>query len=193
MYKDDSLVNILERYDENSKVEPFITEEKDYWMKKYPECIQEIKNYIERYKDDDNMRLWGEEELKKFEEAKTDEDKAEVYAEYNNYSGYDEDLNMTSDWNPDAKWDWWEVGGRWEGFLRAVSRKYDNPVEVETNQAPIIDVDWRKMWDKEELPYFYIDIDGEWHEEDPEGFKNYVIELKKQDPDIIAVVVDCHD
>lgn len=66
--------------------------------------------------------------------------------EYNNnikqfardYYGYEEHEGKFGYWqNSNAKWDWWEIGGRWKGKLLA------NGSWV--NSAKIKDIDWRAM------------------------------------------------
>lgn len=48
-------------------------------------------------------------------------DSSSPYAEFVKDEGskFDETARATGYWcNPNAKWDWWEVGGRWRGMLR---------------------------------------------------------------------------
>lgn len=61
---------------------------------------------------------------------------------------YDESLDVEFDpeeeywYNPDAKWDWYEVGGRWSGLLKTKSGEH-------VNEALIKDVDFSPSDDRE--------------------------------------------
>ncbi|MBO5032669.1 MAG: hypothetical protein J6D08_12430 [Lachnospiraceae bacterium] len=67
---------------------------------------------------------------------------SEVYTSYEAYLTeyygytYDEEMKDFGYWeNPNAKWDWWQIGGRWKGFLKA---KDGNKGEISL-VAPIAD------------------------------------------------------
>lgn len=47
--------------------------------------------------------------------GKSDDEVFEAAKE--DYGNLDEDGNYVSTYNPDSKWDWYEVGGRWDGSL----------------------------------------------------------------------------
>ena len=104
----------LEQYDENLEVEPYvkytkqeaIEEEKDRYLRKY--------NYTKRIPSDQNLLEENIQILLKSENL-TDEEAWEAIKEW----GYDidEEENLLTTYNPDSKWDWYAVGGRWDGFL----------------------------------------------------------------------------
>lgn len=60
-----------------------------------------------------------EELQKQYEDRKDDYESLESFIE--DYHGYHQ--NEHGQWgrttNPNAKWDWWVIGGRWSGFLKA--------------------------------------------------------------------------
>ena len=86
---DQDVGDLLAPYDENKEVEPYI------WLSR-KEAIGYARKH---YKT----------------EGKTDEECWQMVAED---SQTDEDGNIYSTYNPDSKWDWWSVGGRWSGMLR---------------------------------------------------------------------------
>ena len=110
------LDEILAPYDENIEVAPYIGRTK----KKMIEEAKEIKERIlERMREKEAS---GEKyEVTDFEkpylEAKTDEDfyKTQVYDD----AHYTEDGDELTTYNPNSKWDWYVVGGRWDGLLKA--------------------------------------------------------------------------
>lgn len=57
--------------------------------------------------------------------------------------------------NPDGKWDWWVVGGRWTG----VFNKDASPDDVATNSLPVPDIIARG-W----IPHSLLTPSGQWSE-----------------------------
>lgn len=61
-------------------------------------------------------------------------------------SEIDDQGNAISTYNPNSKWDWWVVGGRWSGELilkEEAREKYDGQTTVD--EAQVKDIDWGKM------------------------------------------------
>jgi hypothetical protein len=97
-------------------------------------------------------------------------------------------------WNPDGKWDWYEIGGRWRGRLRG------NVVRAATLLAN------PKL--KELLPFGMLTPDGLWHEREtlvgqgwmkwqlqrtsPSRWLQFVCKALKSNPDCRVVCVDIH-
>lgn len=117
----------------------------------------------------------------------------------------DDDENLTSTYNPNSKWDWYCIGGRWDGFLQ-LKEKDENGNSIKSNQACYKEIDWDYMFEKDIIPFCFIDHDGEWYEKGSMGwwgfvsdekdndewinkFKNYISEL---DEDCLVTVVDFH-
>ena len=50
----------------------------------------------------------------------------------------DKDGNIISTYNPDSKWDWYEIGGRWSGMLliKTSVLKEAGYKQVQTNTEP---------------------------------------------------------
>lgn len=117
----------------------------------------------------------------------------------------DEEGNLLSTYNPDSKWDWYSIGGRWNGFLVLKERDEEGDI-IETNEALVGEVDWDYMLEHKFPPFCYTDEDGEWFEkgemgwwgvafdEQPEDtwlnqFKDYLNEV---DSDCLVTVIDFH-
>lgn len=120
----EDLDELLAPYDESLEVEPYIYRTK-------AELIEEQKMFQREFAKRENC-----EELKgkypKLMAAKTDE---EFYAEaICDDTDYDEDGNELSTYNPNSKWDWYEVGGRWSGdILLKNGKKADSAMKSEIN------------------------------------------------------------
>lgn len=102
--------------------------------------------------------------------------------------------------NPNAKYDWYIEGGRWDGYLT-------NSVGAKTNREMLMEVDWEKT----DVPSHFVNADGEWCEKGKLGwfgmttnekpkedwnakFKDYVRTLiaDEEAEEIQVVAIDFH-
>lgn len=81
----------------------------------------------------------------------------------------DEDENLISTYNPNSKWDWYCVGGRWNGFLVLKERKEDGSI-IEVNEAYFNEIDWDYMKEWNRIPFCFVNEDGEWYEKGEMGW-----------------------
>ena len=128
---EEEIERLLAPFDENLEVEAHIYRTREEII----EAAKDYKNkWIERIKEEtDPKKLqelllspsyqWTRARLS----AETDEDfyRAEadpdmVRADGNEYSTY----------NPDSKWDWWVIGGRWGSSLRDMNGKYSDTLKI---------------------------------------------------------------
>lgn len=107
----------------------------------------------------------------------------------------DAEGNVLSTYNPKSKWDWWEVGGRWDGYLTLKDGQQVNVAVIRELAAEAV-----------KAPFAYVDLDGEWHEKGKMGWfgiardeaeeevwvKEYLDWLLGLDKDTVLVAVDCH-
>lgn len=126
----------LAPYDENVEVAPYpVTMDED--------SIRGMKEYYDKETGVDNSL----------------EDLAEKMSDWMNTTGYYEGdkLHYYSTYNPESKWDWYEVGGRWSGyFLGKDGKGYDEITKGE--------VDFKEMSKSEDftpIPYAMV-YAGEW-------------------------------
>ena len=113
----------------------------------------------------------------------------------------DENENLLSTYNPDSKWDWYSVGGRWGGFLHY---KDADPGFAETNVAYIHELDMDYLF--EHTPFCFVTEDGEWREKGEMGWwgsvsnekpedswkQQFVDYVKSLDENCLVTVVDFH-
>lgn len=90
--EDQDIDELLAPYDENIDVEPYIQYTRD-------EAIKEGK---ERYKNEPNM---------------TDADYYNQIAAMYDSDMIDDEGNLLTTYNPDSKWDWYRIGGRFSDLL----------------------------------------------------------------------------
>lgn len=106
--KIENLESMLAPYDEDIEVEPYISETKEQLIKKGKERKERALKQKEEGKELDKWDL-------RYINAQTDE---ELYKEviYDDET-YDENGNLLSTYNPDSRWDWYSIGGRWRNSL----------------------------------------------------------------------------
>jgi hypothetical protein len=84
----------------------------------------------------------------------------------------------TTTYNPNSKWDWWVVGGRWHGIVRhGLFREGGGQESLSDNAAPVAEL-------KENIPEYIHAIvtpDGAWHEQGRMGWWGMVQDEKAED------------
>jgi hypothetical protein len=140
-----------------------------------------------------------------------------LYAEATEYDEgrLDSEGNLLSTYNPESKWDWYAIGGRWSGSVL-------NATETIHHEAVVHSPTWTDpAWDelgggvdvvrkedlmKREPTFAFLDKDGEWHEqgrmgwfgmasnEKSDGEWEYELNalVDKVDPHDWIVLVDVH-
>lgn len=109
------LDKILEPYWEELEVEPYISKTKE-------EIIQEAKKWKDIFINKERTDF-SEEYMEKYINAKTDEELYQI--EIDNCYQYDENGNELSTYNPNSKWDWYDIGGRFRNLLLTNKRNDD--------------------------------------------------------------------
>lgn len=93
--------DILAPYDENMEVEPYIYKTK-------AELIADGKARKEKYAKADDITDY----MKPYLKANTDEELYKLEIEDYEEDEIDKDGNVLSTYNPNSKWDWYQIGGR---------------------------------------------------------------------------------
>ena len=198
---------LLEPYDENADVESYLyrtkeeiieytKESKDDWIKRFSDSTKEelIDILTKPYMSD----------VRELMNCNDDDD---FYDFYRN-GAYDEDFDdMGNEWathNPQAKWDWYSIGGRWSGKLYdKVTGEWCDSVRVG---------DWDMDYEDEDhdaflSTYAIITPDGEWFAPGEMGWFGMSTETSEQwekwqngyksairalNPNWYITIVDCH-
>lgn len=113
----------------------------------------------------------------------------------------------TTTYNPKAKWDWWRIGGRWNGEIKGTPQNSRDGFNfgaayesLESNCAPV-----RELMEREVIPFAVVTPDGEWHERGEMGWwaivtnekddvcwTDIVMDIYRKYPDHLAVGCDLH-
>ena len=204
----DNVEELLAPYDENIECEPYIKYTK-------AEAIAETRKYIERYKNGTYAEYLADPEAYKakcqrfdnehhfhyleYEFPKklkqTDEECYQDVAQFYDEEYIDEEGNLYSTYNPKSKWDWWEVGGRWDKVLK--TKENDK-----TNSDRVGNINWKKSG----TPFALVLPNGEWYEKGEMGWwvivtnekdadewnKEFFKLVETLDDNLLVTVVDCH-
>jgi len=242
--RDDQLISdLLEPFNENTEVPPYITMSRDEFIADKRKLYAKMRDAKEGEEKEPDYSTMPDDEF--LEVMKTD--------------GYtlDEEGNEISTYNKQSKWDWWGVGGRWNNKLKLKKPdengnercSYGRVKDINFDADPEVYEDRARFWElyvegaependnEEEMigwvmrkKEFFVDRfgtkenyatlesffttwavltpDGKWHEKGDMGwfgmsgesheeacewlrtFKEKFIDTA--DPEMIAVVVDCH-
>lgn len=172
----------LEPYDENADVEPYLASMSGEWRP----ALKRAGEYFAEKEPDADRTDW------------TDQQYLDAYYGdgYWKPSEDGEGFEHWSTYSPQSKWDWYVIGGRWDGTL--VTR-----TGATVNQARIRDVDL--SWLEVQGPFAVVK-DGQWYQKGQMGWFGMstdnisdeewdarVLELIKDLPDdTMLTVVDCH-
>ena len=197
----------LEKYDENIRVEPYVEYTKEEVIDKIklshahnyekaleilsdPEISSEVRFRNEKIIESGLFMSWED----AWKEAK----------EWG-YIVDEENECLLSTYNPDSKWDWYVIGGRWNGYLPLIDPDGEGN-KVFVNTAVASDIDWDYMLKNDHIPFCYVTEDGEWcesakmgywaittDEKDPNDWNNeFKTYIKSLDTDCLVTAVDFH-
>ena len=169
----------LEQFSEELEVEPYIQYTKE-------QLLDIAKEKYSKYID------WQEEVSKKDpnyvinfvnKQPKNDQEYLDWYIKDEGIE-VDENGNSLVTYNENGEYDWYTIGGRWEGFLKLLNGE-------STDMAKVEEVDFNKT----DIPYCYITEDGEWVQSSfDNSFKDDFINYAKNcNQDTVMTVIDFHD
>lgn len=157
---------LLAPYNENIEYEPYIQytkeqaiakvrkEIEDYKNGTYAKYLADPKKYEEEHNNERHLNYLKNEFPKQL--TWTDEECYQDKAKYYDEDMIDADGNLLSTYNPNSKWDWYSIGGRFPGKLKANNGKHgegsafnNNPmVDGEFDSARVGDIDWSMDMDE---------------------------------------------
>ena len=144
-----TIEDLLAPYDEGIEVAPYIDQTKQEIIDNKRKQIESLKRDMESYAngtydtenyctywlgDDGNFVPYWKEILEL--DGKPDEELYKHCRYEGDEDNYDENGNELSTYNPKSKWDWYTIGGRWDGYFN-LKETNDN-----SNSAKISDIVW---------------------------------------------------
>lgn len=169
--EDANIDDILEPFYEGLEVEPYIEQTKRQFIKNTREYYKSVyESFLEKKEESTEE---NKEKLKLYEDLinMTDSELYEYQREKYDETDFDREGNLISTYNPESKYDWYDIGGRWDGLLTLKEKDAKgNPITV--NQAKIKDINFEP---NEKL-----------YEEAIEFWENYV---EGKDPSCVGFVL----
>jgi hypothetical protein len=185
---------MLAPYDENIQVKPYILHYRRNAKKLHNEELKYYKGILDS--KDKNFNLAN------IENHYTQLQKMTAFEYYaHHFKGRKKDKagNILSTYSPKSKWDWWQIGGRYAGWLLNQTPEKANH-KIENNCCPI-----KLAIEEKKIPFALILPNGKWIErgkmgwwafvtdETPEKeWEKIVLDYYKKYPAHMVAQIDCH-
>lgn len=179
-------------------------ETEDYKNSTYAEYLKDPIAYEKDCKNPNHLAYLKNDFPKKL--TYTDEQHYEEAIRYYEAEDIGNDGEVYSESNPNSKWDWYRVGGRWAGWLQNRQEElttdngfnFGTQENVSDNYCTIKEATEKKL-----IPFAIVTPDGEWHEKaqmgwfaitinENDNWDNEAIKIYNNYPEDYVVCVDCH-
>lgn len=175
----DFITRQMDPYCEHSEVEPYVCYSVEKAAAEIERDIGRLERIIERQDPEYNLEKCGE-IAARLRRATPEEKFREYVAHHETFNDQGEPL---STYNPDSKWDWYVIGGRWDGWITA---KETSGERVQDNIALTEQAIARGI-----IPHAIVTPDGGWHERGQMGwFATLITENEDWDAQARAILTD---
>ena len=148
----DYIETVMEPYDENTLVQPYVCYSIEKAKAEIGNDIKRLEKILQRR--DPGYNLEKCEKLLAELRVTTPEVRYREYLKL--HSKFNAQGEPISTYNPESKWDWWVIGGRWDGWITNAKtpgeRLADNMAMTE------------QALERNVIPHAIVTPDGEWHE-----------------------------
>ena len=127
---EEEVEDLLAPFNENIEVESYLYRTKEQIIEDGRKSQEELLERIKEFDKDKLIEVLTSPKYdwyKRVLAAQTPQDFYDVEA---HESMVGEDGNEYSTYNPESRWDWWEIGGRWGGSLRDYNGEYHNTLKI---------------------------------------------------------------
>jgi hypothetical protein len=198
---EDAVTETVDKYSEHLEVSPYIRQYKTDLINELLAEKEEIKNLFILL-DSDEARFdelypnYNKTYIRNYWENKKDKSEIELYEERVKNSDLDDEGNVLSTYNPDSKWDYWSIGGRWDGLLAVRNKK--GKIE-HSNYARLKDIIYPEtlyfcndLENREKtIKHYETDKDLREHiDQDYNSLDEYLAEIEKMRPLTYAMVIN---
>jgi hypothetical protein len=155
-------------YDEDVRVAPYVCYSIDQCKSDIERDIQRFQRIIDRKDPNYNLEKCREvvDELRRT----TPEHKYREYIRF--HESFNAQGEPISTCNPKSKWDWYRIGGRWDGWITGNERSSEHGFNfgpehetVANNIAPT-----ERAIERGVIPHAIVTPDGQWHERGTMGW-----------------------
>jgi hypothetical protein len=181
----------MEPFDENVEVPAYVA----YSVEKAAEEIKGTLHRLELIVSRNEPRYNIEACREQIEELRRTTPEARYRDRLRFYDRFNSQGDPITNYNPDAKWDWYVVGGRWDGWI---NDRETSGEQVDDNIATT-----EEAIERGKIPHAIITPDGEWNENGQMGWWGILITenehwdeqakaLLATFPDHRIVIIDAH-
>jgi len=199
-----TIEDILNPYDENLEIPYIITKQehinnskksiREYKNTIYKKYLDNPKEYVDKCFNKYHIKYLQEEFPLKLKW--TDEEHYQKIIEYYNQDQINKDGSTNEIYNPNSKWDWYTIGGRWDGLIKTKTNKQVNTailknINIENSGFPTYAYILNGKWvEKREMGWF--DMSDVKYIEEKEWKTHFIQTLKSLPQDTIVTIIDCH-
>jgi hypothetical protein len=145
-------------YDENTSVAPYVCYSVEHAKAELARDIQRFERIVER-RDPEYDLTKCHEHLEVLRRTTP----AQKYREYvEHHESFNRAGQPISTYNPASKWDWYVIGGRWDGWIHG---KETSNQSVADNIATT-----EQMLEHGKIPHALLTPNGQWHEQGQLGW-----------------------
>lgn len=166
------VANLLTLYDENMEVKPYVDIKIEELKKEFEKAYDEALNNKESFFYEKRDAVLFCKDYKQFADW------------YHGEGVYDKQGNRLISYNPNSKWDWWEIGGRWDGIIRNNRQSSKNGFNFNEKHYTLnnntVKVE-QLINDCQQYPFAIVAPDGEWYEKGKMGWWACVADEKEKD------------
>jgi hypothetical protein len=177
----------MEPYCEHTEVEPYVSYSPEEAAEDIRRDIERLEQLLRRQDPDYNLDKCRD-ILAKLRRT-TPEEK---YAEYLRFhEDFDDQGRPISTYNADSKWDWYRVGGRWDGWITGNEQSSEGGFNFGAQHETLANntASTEHVIAQDKIPHAIITPDGEWHERGRMGWwANLLTENEDWDSDAKAIL-----
>jgi DNA-binding transcriptional MerR regulator len=177
----------MEPYCENTEVELYVCYSLEEAAADLERDIKRLEQILRRQNPDYNLDKCRD-LLAKLRRT-TPEEK---YAEHIRlHERFDDQGQPISTYNPDSKWDWYRIGGRWDGWITGNEQSSEGGFNFGAQHETLANnaATTEQVLAAGKIPHAIITPDGEWHERGQMGWwANLITENEDWDSDAKAIL-----
>ncbi len=191
----------MEPYREHSEAEPYVCYSAEEAAADMDRDIRRLERIIER--KDPGYDL---EKCRELLAELRHTTPAEKYADYLRlHEHFNEQGQPISTYNPDSKWDWYRIGGRWDGWITGNEQESDGGFNFGPDHETVANniATTKQALKRGVIPHALITPDGQWHERgrmgwwanlitENENWEQEARELLAHYPRHRVVILDAH-
>jgi hypothetical protein len=195
------IAELMDPYYEHGEADPYVCYSLEQAAADIQRDIKRLERIIERQDPDYNLAK-SRDILEKLRRT-TPEEKYAEYVRFHEH--FDDQGQPVSTYNPDSKWDWYRIGGRWDGWITGNEQSSDHGFNFGARHETVANnsATTELALERNTIPHAIITPDGQWRERGHMGWWAILItendnwdsearEILARYPGHRVVIVDAH-